>query len=664
MFTDLLQPLLDLDSWCQVGQALYSQCHVEDVYTHSRNMESSNPYTTWKFSPLFSDASIPIEDHLVLTLITQALKDCLKFHNTVSSTQFNLYQRGSEITAGLEESSSLTASLQELVIHLHDRGQDLLALLLPLKVLQRQPQFAPTGWSPTWKQVFTVLLKVVTMANPDLELAIGLLLLLPKKDALRVTNELIKRFGYDYVKLMAIGALGRDYCSLLEVAEVKQQFEVLLMRAQWGKRLTEINVPFKDAFKGDIVAARAVVGCLVSNPNCSFALLYEYCKDFGLDVPDSLMCYLQTTLQSWSPTVPTKEPAPGDLVQVEPPDDVLSKCRAIIAEVQSKTLLYKMLLSELDKLSSYNYEMIQLVLQQLITLEEIGNNRELHQRGLDVISFLKVYVRQAPPGNAEIDEWIASHPQSLGPPDIARYRLPFHELYNQSQSLIKIIEAELNISTVDIWLQASHILNLNADHMCVQAVRNAVAKALELESVAARPRSSASLPESDAASPPSQWRLCSSHSTLLAQVNSIICKMQDYKLSAACANWVLNRLPPGADKVMAAEKSCLLVQLWKERTSDPDAAIAVAKMSSLYQQLACEHFLHKHGLAEPQYLALTRTPFDLITALYQHQALNSLSSLCAHNTPDIHACVSEICTVAELTQVCVLSIQWPQSLSC
>lgn len=646
---DLLPPLLDLDSWCWVGQTLYSQCHVEDVYTHSRNTESSNPYTTWKFSPLFFDASIPIENHLVLSLITQALEGCLKSRNTIESTHFIPYLESSKTTAGLEEGSGLTGSLQDLMSHLHERGQDLLALLLPLKVLQRQPQFTPTGWSPTWKQVFTILLKVLSVASPDVTLAVSLLLLLPKRDALRVTNELIKRFGFDYVKLMSIAALGRDYCSLFQVTEVKEQFEVLLMRAQWGKRVTDMNVSFKEAFRGDKVALRAVVSQLVSHPDCNFTLLYEYCEDFGLDVTDSLLCYLQTTLQSWSPAVPTKEPAPGEVVLVEPPHAVLSKCQAIIAEMKSKSLLYKMLLSELDQLSSYNYEMIQLVLQQLIALEDIGKEMELHQRGLDVISFLKVYVRHAPPGNTEVDEWITSHPQSLGPPDIAKHRLPFHEFYNQSQTVMKIIEAELNISTVDIWVQASHILKLNADHMCLQAVRNTVSKTLELEGSAARPRST-SLPESAASTPPSQWRLCSSHSTVLAQVNSIICKMQDYELSAACANWVVNRLPPGADRVMAAEKSCLLVQLWKEKTSDPNAANALAKMEMRYQQLASEHSLHKHGLAEPQYLALTRTPVDLVSALYQHPALNSLSSLCTHNMPDIHACVSEICSIAELKQ--------------
>lgn len=654
-FADLLRPLLDLDSWCQVGQTLYSQCHVEDVYTHSRNMESSNPYTTWKFSPLFFDASIPIEDHLVVSLVTQALKDCLKSHSTIECTHLTPYQGSSETTGGQEHISGLAGSLQELVHHLHERGQDLLALLLPLKVLQRQPQIAPAGWAPTWKQVFTILLKVLGVASPDLTLALGLLLLLPKRDAMRVTNELIKRFGFDFVKLMSTAALGRDYCCLFEVTEVKEQFEVLLKRAQWGKQLADMNVSFKEAFRGDVVALRAVVGSLVSHPNCSFTLLYEYCEDFCLDVVDALLCYLQTVLQSWSPALPNKEPPPGEVVQVEPPNAVLSKCQAIIAEVKCKTLLYKMLLSELDQLSSYNYEMIQLVLQQLIALEEVGKNTELYQRGLDVISFLKMYVRQAPPSNAEVDEWIASHPQSLGPPDIAKYRLPFHEFYNQTQSVMKIIESELNISTVDIWLQASDLLKLNADHMCLQAVRNAVSKTLELEGTSARPKST-SFPESAASTPPSQWRLFSSHSTLLAQVNTIICKIQNYELSAACANWVVNRLPPGADKVMAAEKSCLLVQLWKEKTSDPNAANALAKMEIRYQQLASEHSLHKHGLAEPQYVALTRTPVDLVTALYQHPALDSLSSLCTHTTPDIHACVSEICNIADLKQVDVLSI--------
>ncbi|XP_063874801.1 kinetochore-associated protein 1-like [Scylla paramamosain] len=651
---DLLYSVLELGSWCQVGQMLYSQCHVEGVYTNGSTDPHtlSDPYTSWRFSPLFCDASIPIEDLVVLPVVTHALKGCLISHIPTQNTNLMPYQNSPGTTASLGANADFTSSLQYLVTHLHERGQDLLALQLCLKMVQQNPESLPAGFIPDWKQVFTILLKVIGTPKPDITLAIGLLLLLPKKEALRVLNELIRRFGFDYIKLMSIGAAGKDYSSLLGLTDVKEQFEVLVKRAQWGKRLSDMNVSFKEAFRGDTVALKAVVSNLVSQPTCTFPLLHEYCEDFGIDVTDSLLCYLQTTLHSWSPVVPDKKPLPGEVVQVEPPHAVLSKCEAIIAEVKSKALLFDMLSSEVEQLSPYNYELIHLVLQQLITLQEFSQDMELHRRGLDVISFLKVYPRQAPPSNAEVDEWIAKHPQSQAEPDIAKYRLPFHEVYIHSSSFTKTVEAELNISTLDIWLQASHILKLNADHMCLSAVHNTVSKTMELEAATRQKLSTSS--ESVTSTTTPKWRLCSSHSNLLAQVSLVICRMQDYQLAAACCTWMVNRLPPGADKVEAVKRSCMLVQQWKEDTADPKAVSAHAKMEKWYQQLGCEHALHKHGLAEPQYLSLTRSPRQLITALYHHPALSSLSTLCTHSMPDINACVSEICTVTQLQKVAIL----------
>ena len=607
---------------------------------HSGDVETSDPYTTWKFTPLFCDASIPIEDQLVLPVITKALKGCLTSCRAIENAHFIPYQGSPESSVESEESHGITTTLNDLVNHLHERGQDLLALQLCLN-----PESPLAGFTPDWKQLFTVLLKIIGASKPDITLALSLLLLLPKRDAIKVLQELIKRFGYDYVKLMSIAATGKDYCSLLCYDEVKQQFEVLLKRAEWGKRLADMNVSFKEAFRGSMVALKAVVSSLVSHSSCTFTLLYKYCEDFGIDVTDSLLCYLQTTLHSWSPVVPDKEPPPGEAVQVEPPNAVLSKCEAIIGEVKSKTLLYEMLASEVNQLSPYNYELIHLVLQQLIALEEVSQDTELHKRGLDVISFLKVYARQTAPSTTEVKEWMAIHEHSLALPQIAKYRLPFHQVYVQSSNFTKTVEAELNISTLDTWLQALHILKLNADHMCLSAIHNSVSKTLE-EEASTRPRST-SLPETTSLSAP-KWRLSSSHSALLSQVTTIINKIHNYELAAACCNWITKHLPPGADKVAAIEKSCHLVQHWKENTSDPKAANALTKLESCYQQLANEHALHKHGIAEPQYLALTRKPLELISALYQHPALSSLSSLCTHTMPDINACVSEICTIGHL----------------
>lgn len=640
--------------WCQLGETLYSQCHVEGVYTQTDDLESSNPYNIWKFSALFDDSSMPIEDGFVTSLMTETMDACVNSHHFQTESFIPYKSRGEE-KPNLLENEHLISNLLDLISHLRERGQDLIAFSLCLLLTQHHiisgTQESLAVCIPNWQQVFTILLKIIGRARPDVTLAVSMLILLIKKDALKVLNELIKRFGFDYSRLIAVAIIGRDCCTLHGLIEVKEQFEVLLKRAQWGKRLADMNVSFREAFKGEYVALNKVMGDLVSHPDCSFSILYDYCNDFSLDMTDALLCYLRITLHSWSPELPTEEIQPGELVQIEPPRAVLSKCQAIIAEINNKSLLQQMLITELDMLSSYNYELIELVLQQLVLLEQDSKELDMLKRGLDVVSFLQAYIRQALPSDTEVDEWVCNHPQSLGPPNISKYRLPFHELFQRSKSVMKIIEAELNVSNVDIWLQASHIMKLNADQLCMVATQNTVSRTLEQDASEKSKRSIALGTPEYGSVRKSQWQVHSSNSALLAHVRTVVSKIQHDELATACANWVVNRLPPGADKVEAAEKSKLLAKQWEEGTSDSKAAEAYIRMSDRHQQLAVEHALHKHNLAEPQYLALTRTPVELIFALYQHPSLDSLATLGTHSMPDISGCISDICNIVGCSQV-------------
>lgn len=648
---ELLNPLLELGTWCQLGQTLYQQCHMEGIYTNTDVAGSSSSYNTWKLSALFHDASMPIESSFVTSLMIQALEMCLNSHRCRGKASLVPYQDDKEKGVNLLENTRLTSSFHDLVSHLRERGQDYLALCMCLLLAQRYDslgiQSSLSGCTPSWEQVFTILLKVIGSTRVDVPLAVSLLILLMKKEALKVLNELIKRFGFDYSRLLSIATVGRDYCILHALSEVKEQFELLMKRAQWGKRLADLNVSFKEAFKGDTRALNHVQGNLVSHPDCTFSILYDYCHDFNLDVTDALLHYLETTLHSWTPELSTENNDIDSIVHVEPPHALLSKCQAIVAEITNKTLLRQMLLEQLNTLSSYNFELIELVLQQLILLEQDSHELDMLRRGLNVVSFLRTYARQSAVSDQEIDDWVTSHPQSLGPPEIAKYRLPFHSLYRRSKTVMKIIEAELNIGNIDVWLQASPTLKLNSDQLCMIATQNTVSKTLEA-CERSKIKTSPSVSELNSVKT-TEWQLCSSNSALLSQVRTVISKIKHNELAAACANWVVNKLPPGADKVEAAEKCKLLAKQWDVK--DAKISEACSRMSTRHQQLAIEHALHKYCLAEDQYLALIRTPEELIFALYQHPSLDSLATLATHTMPDINGCVSDICSIIGYNQV-------------
>ncbi|KAK3873420.1 hypothetical protein Pcinc_021553 [Petrolisthes cinctipes] len=638
---DLLKTFLELVEWCGLAETLYSRCHVEGLYTQTSDTRSSDPYTTWKFSPVFRDVCMPLEESCIRAVMTQVLNGWLGSRDAISDHQSYIpYNKDNGGGNMLENPASMT-SLQSLISHLRDRGQDALAMLLSMQVNQYFIISELNDTSPKcpmdWQQVFTILFKIIGSPRPDITLAVSLLMLLPKKDALKVTNELVKKFGFDYTKLTSLGTAGKDYCIIQGLNDIKEQFEVLLKRAQWGKSLGEKNISFKEAFKGDSVAIRKVLTEIVFHPDCSFSLLRDYCTYFRLDITDALLCYLKATLHSWSPTIPDKEESSSVAIRVNPPRDILSKCRTIIANMNNMTALLNMLEVELNKLSPYNYEIIELVLCQLTYLDEEGRKLQLLQRGLDLVNFLIVYTRESSLSHTEIDDWNTNHPQSLGPPEIAKYRLPFHAFFNKDESFKAIIGAELSITTIDAWLQASNIMKLTTDHLCLVATKNTVSKSLEQNNMGKTNQQG------------NKWQLCKQHSALLAQVHSVICKMKDYKLATSCANWVVNRLPAGADKLEAAKETVLFSKQWQASSDQPSVEEACITIKDRYQQLAVEHTLHKHNLAEPQYLALARSPVDLVTSLYQHPTLHSMTTLSVHSTHsmlDINTCVTELCDIA------------------
>ncbi|XP_068231319.1 kinetochore-associated protein 1 [Palaemon carinicauda] len=645
---DQLISLLEVGMWCQLGSTLYSQCHVEGIYTQ-HDFESSSPYTRWKFSAVYNDNSMPIEDGVVNSMLADALALWMTSQDKQESKTVYPYVSGAEEMCSSMDNEALTGNIYNLIGHLSERGQDLLTMTISLRKALRSLLFSPKSSASItsahgYQQVLNLLLKIIGSKKPDVILAVSLLTLLTKKDASKGLNELIRRFGADYTKLISVAVIGKDYCTLNGIREVWEKFSVLHKRSLWGKRLSDMNISFKEAFR-DTKAVSKVLDDVVAHPDCSFSLIYEYCEDFGLDLVDAFILHLRVVLQLWSPEVPEEGKRPGTVPKIEPPLAVFTKAEAIIAEISNKSHLLEMLSEELNNISSYNYEILELVLQQLKLLQADHQEMQLLTRGLDIVNFLKVYPRQCPPGDVEIDDWISTHPQSLGPPEISKYRLPFHELFKRSKSMKKIIEAELNISTIDIWLKAAPTLKLNADQLCMIATQNTVSSTLEQESVS---RKQSNRDEHVT------WHVCSTNSALLSKIRSVVSKIQFYELATACGNWVVNRLPPGLDKVLAAEKCKIMAEEWKEeQNSNSMAADAFASVSSRYQQLALEHALHKYNLAEPKYLALTRTPMELIFALYQHSSLGSLATLSTHSMPDINGCVSDICTTAGLRQVAI-----------
>ncbi|CAL4064443.1 unnamed protein product [Meganyctiphanes norvegica] len=654
--TDSLPSILELNKWCQTGVALYQQCHKENIYIQEQGADaknSSDPYSSWKMSPIYTEGSLPIEEEPVTAMVMQGVARSLDAHKMALTRNHRPYliktdAPKEEHDVALDE--DLVTSIQELINHSRDRSQDIMALIVTL-MIRHQPDPNSKGPSamarektpmPTFQQIFTLLLNVVGAKRPDINLSIALLTLLTKKEILKVINELIKRFGYDYVRLQSVSKIGIDVCGLYGLKEAQEQFDPLLKRANWGRRLAEnYNIGFREAFKGESVALTNVLAKLVAHKDCTFSVISDYCSEFNMDMTDALLVYLRTTLQSWAPQVPpeTQPPRPKcSLLKIEQPKAVIARCTAIMAAISNKTELVNLLTSQLlEHISSYNYEMLELVLQQLQILQEDDVELDRIKNGLDLLSFLKVYPRRKPAGKEEVEIWIQKYPHSSQVPEIATYRLPFHPLFLRNQ-VMKIINFELDIATIEIWLRASDTLEVKNDQLCFVATQNTVNSSLEMDTKKT-----------------TDWQVHSTNGSLLARVQTVVGRIQHPKLAAACARWVVQRLPPGADKVEAAVRAKLLGYRWENSQGGPESKQYHELLSELHQKLAIEHALHRHKLAHQPYLGLMTDPVSLVFQLYQHPALNSLATLATQNTPDINACVTEICKVVKLTQ---MTIQW------
>ncbi|XP_076037805.1 kinetochore-associated protein 1-like [Oratosquilla oratoria] len=630
----VLPGLLELGLWCNIGQTLYLKCFLKGYQSNTHD-----PLEKWKLSPLFQDVSMPIEEKIVTTAIIKALEETMKKRGLLSNLPY-FQKYNQEALASHEEEDDMSNISLELIGHLQERSQDLGSLELSLLMAHRKFREFGVSYRPGMHLILTILLRALSTKQPDLAMSCSLLSLLTKSEALKTMHEVIKRFGYDYHRLHSLAQVGLEYSRVYNLNDITLQFKILQKRASWGKRLAEIDVSFKEAFRGDTVALVQVLSSLVASPKCDFTILNDFCTDFEKEVTSTYLLYLETVMKSWEPQVNE------DGLIKEPPQGLIAKCKAIMNYIDEKGRLYEFLRAQLETLDSYNYELIELVLYEIDELEEDPQGNEMTKRGLNILQFLKVYVRRKKPQEMEIDEWMKANPYKSSLPVTSHYRLPFHELFKRTKSMMKIIEPELDLSCIDTWLHVATIIKLNTDELRLTATQNTMTRILaQEESKRGNTKGGSGKVQT--------WQLYNSNTNLLKMVKETVTKMNHQELATACANWVVNQLPPGADRVSAAKECKILAKNWLEISGTKKGEEAYNRMAARHQQLALEHALHKYGFAEDKYLCLTKIPLNLVLALYEHPCLDSLASLSTQSMPDIHSCVTEICSVVGLNQTAI-----------
>ena len=102
--------------------------------------------------------------------------------------------------------------------------------------------------------------------------------------------------------------------------------------------------------------------------------------------------------------------------------------------------------------------------------------------------------------------------------------------------------------------------------------------------------------------------------------------MKNPEKAAAASCWIVNRLPRGADKVLAAHGYLRMAEAWLEKDStnqESRAGLDIAQ--KMVEQLETEQILYLHNLAVNPYLELVEQnkPVQLISALYEDESIIS-----------------------------------------
>lgn len=628
IFLGNIPTLNDFAFWYHIGTYLYNQCHFKGI--SAEDEDSLNCFWHWKLSPMFIESNMPIEEPIVSATLSEII-------NQVHKKEF-----GDDATGVARSLHAEMTSVEKLCRHLRERNHDLFAFIIAEKVRS----LSNASDSPrilSSEQVLTLLTKLVNSKQEDLTFACSLLTHLSVRESLKVLNDIVKRLGFDYSRLLLVGEIGSHFCDLHRLSQISSQFSMLVKNANWGKKLEKFGVSFKGAFSGDRKALKIVLKELASHRDCTFSTLEDFCRDFAWSKSHALSCFLSATIRSGSTQLAGEDFTLQDEALFQ---KISSSCKrkinSIIAKMKDKNEVKRVLREEFSAMSSYQYEMLQVLIYILNTGCGEDDLVDL-KRVENILRFLKSYRRRKEPGDLEVDSWQASDAETRSLPRLAHFRLPFHEICREDKTFVMgIVQPELHRNTVDKWVAIATAFKMNPDQLYFLAVQNTVSEALEEQEKT------------------QEWQLCGKNGKLLSETHAIILRIKHGQFSTACANWVVGKLPPGKDKVDAAKKCFQLAShcLKKEDSADAQEKMAdiCQKFQTRYYRLAIEHVLHKYGLAEPRYLSLIKNPEALIFCLYEHPCLSSMAGLNARHMIDINGCATQICDIMNFNQVKNLKI--------
>ncbi|KAG1667398.1 Kinetochore-associated protein 1 [Nymphon striatum] len=666
---DLLVHSIEQSRWSAFALLLHCQSNKWESPLNQKIL-GNDSYHEWTFSSIHKDIALRMKLSEVLPSLFEIMNMCCM---TVSENGMNV----KELILKLESTTL------KLVKYLSKKSQDVFVFTALMSVfnfiLNMISDHVSTMNSEDQQQCIAhykamqnhrnqsemlLLKKLFSVKEPDQGLVIGILLGMARKTALSTIKFVSNQTGSDYSKQKTIASFGVQMCKVMELpSEILQQFISLHNRAEWGEKLSKLQLSFTEAFatnqQNDL---RKALSDLVSHPQADVDLIVEFCDVFEFDADEALVNYLESILISLN--------ADTSISVIE---RILHKANNLdISKINTERLL-QLYQDILDKTNSYSYEILQFTLQKVISLSDEPEVIKTSEKGLKLIEVLNIYDRVSQPTNEELDNW-SKHQSSISDiPKIAFKRLPFHIL--NSKDPWKVISEELNLKTIDLWLEIAVILKiaeeknylilfqmktggflpcvhsvsqtsytlklialplykLSTNQLRLITVQNVIHKCLKTE----------------------QSTEADSSLDFLDDIKKLIDQVSDVKMATACANWVMQRFPKGKQKVKAAFIAKSYAKQWVEFTKDKESTDAYNKLCSTYRRLATIQLLNDYDLDNAENLNLASRPVKLIMNIFEN---HEVGQFICNSSIDVYRACEEISVVNEcnFNKICMKMLE-------
>ncbi|XP_017761105.1 PREDICTED: kinetochore-associated protein 1 [Eufriesea mexicana] len=629
---DELQSILLLYTWINLYQEWYNKNLRYDLNSVDMKHEEI-PRSNWKLYTIYKDLSISTDEFL-LPLLRNVIS-AQKFY--VARSKFVTEYVTTDATDQDYNWENTEGPLKDLLdkIKILKMEHNDYCLLQIIKTLYFSFCAIPnirgillTEIKSVYFHLLTILLKkVISSREFDLQLSLSCLFMLSNAEACKWISSTCKSFQTDYTRHLRITILGYEYFHLTENQILLQTFKNNKILHYWAQKLSKYSVSYKEILISDATAKRQILQRIMNYDDNMVPLFQEFCSDFGFDIQDCLLLYLQTVIKTWNPklNINNYNGKKELYINEEEVNELRKKCNTIATYIFDKVALKNCVTTIFSQINFYHYEIF-------IILMDLIEDKNIEHR--NYFCFLQNYTRIGPPTQIEYDEWLHLNPGYTSLPPIAKWRLPFLP----KVELWKLITPELNLKTYDKWLGIAPILKLQPHIICTLAIKGEVTHVWKDKHKTTK------------------WTLCSKNNSLLNNIKKCIERMSDSDrlyYGTAALYYVVNHTPPGADQVAAVEECYKYAQLSAQRSTMFEEGM-LEKIKFKYLRFTSEHILHTYGLGNKNYLSLIGNPNKLICELYADESIPQRYQCVIDHRPDINSAVSSI---SQLLSINIVKLQ-------